>query len=393
MRKDAPLHRFSSQVSGFRVRQGGIAILLGWWFLCAGSGPLLAQERGRLLAERTTWVNAVAFSPDGLMVAIGDHDGVVTLIPLKKGAKPTRLEAKAGWVNCLAYSPDGTELAVGYCQPGEWRTSTPFIPGVEDRSRSTYSLRVWDLKRPGQSHTLQKGLSEIRCLAYSPDGKILAVGAEEDVVLWETKTNRERGWLRRYGGAVLEEDPKAPRFIATVSGLAFSPDGQVLATRAGESVVRLWDLVLCRPVAALRGCGEDYGPVAFSPDGRFVAASAFRGKNKLSGEIMVWDAHSGRLARTIIAHKCGVHSLAFSPQGWILASASGEGVIGLWDTRTGQNVCSWPGHVWTVKCLAFSPDGTSLLTGGEDRTARLWNVPETKGKGDKSTGKVSPDSP
>jgi len=108
--------------------------------------------------------------------------------------------------------------------------------------------------------------------------------------------------------------------------------------------------------------------VAFSPDGRVVASGS------LDHTIKLWDVPGGRQLRTLASHHGQVHSLAFSPDGRIMASGSADGTITLWNAANGRVLSSLAGHKYDVFFVAFSPDGRTLVSGSEDNTVKVWDL-------------------
>ncbi len=156
-----------------------------------------------------------------------------------------------------------------------------------------------------------------------------------------------------------------------VSGVAFSPDGALLATVGWDGTARLWDAATGQAVRTLtgrtlNGRTASVSGVAFSPDGALLATASGDQTARL------WDAATGQAVRTLTGHTNTVRGVAFSPDGALLATVSLDGTARLWDAATGQAVRTLTGHTGYVLGVAFSPDGALLATASADQTARLW---------------------
>lgn len=190
-----------------------------------------------------------------------------------------------------------------------------------------------------------------RAIAFSPDGKYIAVSSNIGVWIYDAKTIREL--------ALLDTD--------SIWGhaLAFSPDGTKLAATDGPKI-KLWEVSTQTKIATFEG--QAGRAVAFSPDGTMLASGS------VDKTIRLWDVLTGKNIGTLIGHTELPRSLAFSPDGMKLASGSIDKTIRLWDVSTGKNIHTLTGHTGMVESIAFSPSGTMLASGSQDETVRLWNV-------------------
>ena len=231
-------------------------------------------------------------------------------------------------VNSVAFSPDGRILAVG-----------------DNRG----DVGLWDVAT-GRRTVLAEG-SPVYGVAFSPDGRTLAVGdARGDVGLWDVATGRRT--------AILAEG-------STVASVAFSPDGHTLAVGDVGGSVGLWDLATRRRTATLAE-GNSVNSVAFSPDGHTLAVG------DAGASVGLWDLATRQRTATL-AEGSPAFSVAFSPNGQTLAVGDGGDHVGLWDLATRQRTVTLAeGNL--VKSVAFSPNGQTLAAGDAGGDVGLWDA-------------------
>ena len=156
----------------------------------------------------------------------------------------------------------------------------------------------------------------------------------------------------------------------TVYSVAFDPRSGALASGGADGQVQIWDPATGQLRFTLPGDGDEVQSLAFSPDGRVLAS----GSGEKNSNIRIWDFGTGALRATLKVNAGDVTTLAFSPTGAILAAALGNRTIQLWDVATGQPRTTLQGDAGLVPAVAFSPDGNVLASSSEDFTIKFWDL-------------------
>jgi WD40 repeat protein len=181
---------------------------------------------------------------------------------------------------------------------------------------------------------------------------------QEVVVLLDMGTRKER--LRLVGHRPTRRGGIAP--------LAFSPDGQVLASAGHDDAIILWDLATAKPLRRVSTAPHSLLHLAFSPEGRTLAG----GDHQI---IRLWNASTGRpLLEAPEAHRGNINQVLFLPDGRTLVTASNDRTIRFWDVATSRQRLVLTGHGYWVRAIAVSPDGTTLASSSFDNSVRLWDI-------------------
>lgn len=376
------------------------------------------------------YLRAVSFAADGKRIAVAAQSGVVSIYELGKAKPVAELQAGSQAVQQVALSPDGRFLAAGGSsgQIRLWDAVTLTEKLTDSGHRA--DVRAVALSPDGRyvltggddgTARLWKadGTELCRLAAYEQpvtaaafgqdaNGALLAAAATkgDTVAVFEVPSGRPvrsltggegGGAFVRFlpGGAALacvgtgggfsridlrtgKTDQAAKQAAKTVtSTIAVTPDGRLAAGGGGPQVVTVWDTRdgRQRGVFGVQGAYQTFG-LALDPFGQLLACDAGQ-------KLAVFEVDSGRTCReiTIANRRQGFSTLAFSPDGAVLAVGQFDGDILLFSALSGESLGQREGHRGRVTALAFSPDGRRLLSGSADTTALLWSLDGTKRPG------------
>ncbi|MFQ4146898.1 serine/threonine-protein kinase [Chlorogloeopsis sp. ULAP02] len=228
------------------------------------------------------------------------------------------------------------------------------------------TTKLWDLNTKKLICTLAGHNQAVKTIAFSPDGKILATASDDKTIkLWNVSTREQIFTLVGHTNSV--------------KSVAFSLDGTILASGSWDKTVKLWNVETGKEVCTLVGRQLQVSAVAFSSHQLLASASYDR-------TIRLWDIsslNSPHLDKekfkncpfySLSSHTWAVLTLAFSPDGKMLATGSDDNTIKFWDINTGQVIRTLQGHSWAVLTVTFSVNGETLISGSRDNTIKIWRI-------------------
>jgi WD40 repeat protein/uncharacterized caspase-like protein len=327
--------------AGIVVRSVVVSLLLpGWLVVPPAAGQIGSPVEAQVIPGHEDDVRALAFSSDGSYLASGGSDEMTLIWQWQTSEYTARQRlAMDRVVNGLVFSPDGKLLYIG-----------------ADRLRDLdNALEVWSV---GQSATQRKLVpSSWNCdiSSVAAAGKRIVVGLSDNSVRVIDAGS--------FHLAATMDDHREP-----VLAVALAKDGQLFASGSTDEAVRLGSAITGTSLAELTGHSAAVRAVAFHPKGKILASA------DADGVIRLWSVDSRTETKRLTGSTEAVYALAFSPDGKHLAGAGEDKVVHIWSVDTGSEEASCAGHISAIYALAWHPKGQMLASAGGDKTIRIWRL-------------------
>lgn len=294
------------------------------------------QRKMQIPLEQGSRIVNIALDSDRFMLAIGTNKGKIILWDTVRDAHIKDLEVDATEIRGLAFSKDGNILATG---------------GVPDEV-----VRLWDMNTKEQIQVLKPEgkIGGIKRLTFSPDGSLLAAACmNRTIQIWNVSTQQHIMTLTDN---------------EIVTSISFSPDLRTLASSNLDGSVGIWSVVSGEEIHTMDGFIIDDSAFDVSPDGKTIAC---HGRNR---DIYYFDASNGtlqnKLERPLFRRVFGI---AYSPDGKTFVETDKRNLT-LFDATTGADLVTFKGHVSGVFCVEYSPNGETIASGSADDNVRIWDV-------------------
>ncbi len=372
-----------------------------------------------ILGDRKSSILQAAFSPDGAKLLTGSGDGAADLWDVPAAAHVVRFDGLTGSVKHVQFCGDGTLVAAAtedQCRlwdlrsravaggvpnfgvptdliaisPDGWTLATAgdaFASGDEAKRRVT----LWDLRSGGPTLKLAAHSGSITCLGFSPDGRRLVTGADDQLALvWDAGSGEVVLTLMVHG------DPQLTRQLAIaiqthadntdalllaahaarITDAAFSPDDSRIVTASADKTACVWDACTGAMVARFAGHTAALSSACFSPDGAKVVTTAFNPfpGNESDPIVRVWHSRSGAELHRLVGHEGAVFGAVFDGAGERILSYGADFTARTWTAAPPHMLLQLTGHKGQVLDAAFDASGARVLSRSIDGEVRLWDA-------------------
>ena len=323
----------------------------------------------------------IAFDPGGTYLAVADislFGGFVEIWDVSSGQKVLTLAGHEQGANDVDFISNGAQLvSVGQDQKIKiWDVESGVELLMLEDVAPLYTVtvspderliatggrdgvaKVWEIESGEILFTLTGHTDIVSYVAFSPDSKYLATGSiDGSTKIWDISPEGVSEWLTVAG------------HTRVVMNTDYSSDGQKIATASWDKNAIVWDAINGEKLLTIQRFDEALGSIAFSSD----QAQIVTGDH--SGTVKVWNADTGKLIQSFLAHNTsGDIDAKFSPDGKMIGSGGADGIARLWDVSSGQLIRSFEDHADVISRVAFSPDGNLFATASWDGTAKVWQV-------------------
>jgi WD40 repeat protein len=284
------------------------------------------------LSKHSAPVTAVAYSIDGKILATGSEDKTVILWNTTTGEALYTLEGHVRAVSAVVFTPDGKNLIT-----------------AGDRN-----IQIWTLDGK-KVKTLLGATTDVRSLAISPDGTLLAAGSyDKKIPVWDIPSGKVVKNLEGH--------------LKSTLSVCWSPNGKYLVSGSLDETIRLWDVYTGTCLKVWTGhAGNIYG-LAFSPDSKYVLSGA---KDK---SLRLWDVSLDKSIHSYIGHQQPVTSVKFANNGQWMISGSYDLSVYLWEVFSGARIYQFIGFDGPVNALALDPSGQFFATASSDNKVLIWKL-------------------
>ncbi|PWY94950.1 hypothetical protein BO94DRAFT_562671 [Aspergillus sclerotioniger CBS 115572] len=330
------------------------------------------------LKGHTSWVLAVAYSPNGAMVATGSMDNTVRVWDAKKGTPlGAPMKGHAKWITSLAWEPYHLQ------QPGR--------PRLASASKDS-TVRIWDVVSKRIDIVLTGHKGSVTCVRWGGTGNIYTASHDKSIKVWNaqngTLVQTLSAHVHRVNHLALSTDfvlrtayhdhtgqvPQADSEKVAAAKKRFEQAATInnkivekLVSASDDFTMYLWEPGSSnKPISRMLGHQKEVNHVTFSPDMAYIASAGF------DNHVKLWNARDGKFITTLRGHVGAVYQCCFSADSRLLVSSSKDTTLKVWNVRTGKLSEDLPGHKDEVFAVDWSPDGQKVGSGGKDKAVRIW---------------------